>query len=181
MAPLKRPAPANLTCSVAYRDAASCEEALALLEKAYGPRDAESEPYDFSSISSHYDNEMGGPVMKRIVSFDRLFPREGLAAVKLQATSIEQRFAVEGNRRINLDPGLLTMENFVLATAKNHSHRIYLGDGIFAEVTLLFTRHATIQGLPWTYRDYLRDPAAAFLLSLRDRYKRKLARDGETA
>ena len=53
--------------------------------------------------------------------------------------------------------------------------------GYSGEVTLLFTRHATIQGLPWTYRDYLRDPAAAFLLSLRDRYKRKLARDGETA
>lgn len=181
MAFLKHPAPANLTCSITYRDAALYEEALRLIEKSYGPRDAESDPYDFSAISSHYDAEMGGPVMKRIVSFERLFPRERLAAVKLQVTEIEQRFAVDGGRRVNLDPGLLTMENFVLATAKNHSHRIYLGDGVFAEVTLLFTKHATIQELPWTYRDYLRDPAAAFLLSLRDRYKKKLTTSGSAS
>ncbi|HSA33824.1 MAG TPA: DUF4416 family protein [bacterium] len=181
MALLKRPAPANLTCSVTYRDAALYEEAVALLEQVHGPRDTESDPYDFSAISDHYDTEMGGAVMKRIVSFERLLPREHLAEVKRRVTELEQRFAVEGHRRVNLDPGLLTMENFVLATAKNHSHRIYLGDGVFAEVTLLFTRHATIQGLPWTYRDYLRDPAAAFLLSLRDRYKKKLAETGAAA
>ncbi|HNT29019.1 MAG TPA: DUF4416 family protein, partial [bacterium] len=95
MALFKRPAPANLTCSVTYRDATLYEETVALLEQVHGPRDAESEPYDFSAISDHYNAEMGGAVMKRIVSFERLFPREHLAEVKRRVTELEQRFSVE--------------------------------------------------------------------------------------
>ncbi|HOW52526.1 MAG TPA: DUF4416 family protein [bacterium] len=172
---LKPPAPANLTCSITYRDEAVYAEALAHLAERYGAIDATSDAYDFSSISGHYDSEMGGTLAKRIVSFERLLPRDRFIAAKLFAIEIEERFSVDGKRRVNLDPGLLTMENFLLSTGKNHSHRIYLGEGVWAEVTLLFTKHATIQDLPWTYRDYLRDPAAPFLLSLRGRYKQKLA------
>ncbi len=175
MSLLKPPVPANLTCSITYRDEHIYADALALLVEHYGAVDAASDIYAFSSISGHYDGEMGGPLVKRIVSFERLLPRDRLAEAKRFATGLEDHFAVDGKRQINLDPGLLTMENFLLSTGKNHSHRIYLHDGVWAEVTLLFTKHATIQELPWTYRDYLRDPAAAFLLSLRGIYKKKLA------
>ncbi len=175
MSLLKTPVPANLTCSVTYRDEAVYADAMAHLVERFGAVDATSDAYDFSSISGHYDGEMGGPLTKRIVSFERLLSRERFTAAKLFAVGIEDHFSVDGKRRINLDPGLLTMENFLLSTGKNHSHRIYLGEGVWAEVTLLFTKHATIQELPWTYRDYLRDPAAAFLLSLRGIYKKKLA------
>ncbi len=149
-------------------------DALAFLTERYGPLDVTSGVYDFSAISNHYDAEMGRPLTKCIVSFERLLPRDEFLAAKLFTVELEHRFSVAGKRRVNLDPGLLTMENFVLATGKNYSHRIYLGNGVFAEVTLLFTKHGTIQELPWTYRDYLRDPAAAFLLSLRPRYKEKI-------
>jgi len=174
MSLLKTPVPANLTCSIAYHDRSFFSEALTLLTDRYGPVDAVSDPYDFSAISSHYDAEMGHPVMKCIASFQRLLPREEIAAVKRTAVALEERFSVDGKRRVNLDPGLLTMENFVLSTGKNYSHRIYLGTGVWAEVTLLFTKNGEIQPLPWTYRDYLREPASSFLLSLRSRYKAKL-------
>lgn len=174
MSLLKPPVPANLTCSVTYRDEAVYADAMAHLAERFGAVDATSDAYDFSSISDHYDAEMGGPLVKRIVSFERLLSRERFTAAKLFSVGIEDHFSVDGKRRINLDPGLLTMENFLLSTGKNHSHRIYLGEGVWAEVTLLFTKHATVQELPWTYRDYLRDPAASFLLSLRGIYKKKL-------
>ncbi len=174
MSLLRAPLPANLTCSISYHEERFFSEALIALTERYGPLDATSEVYDFSAISAHYDAEMGSPVMKRIVSFERLLPREEFAPVKVFAVELEKRFSREGKRQVNLDPGLLTMENFVLATGKNYSHRLYLGEGVFAEVTLLFTKDGTIQALPWTYRDYLRDPAASFLLSLRPRYKEKI-------
>jgi hypothetical protein len=74
---------------------------------------------------------------------------------------------------LNLDPGLLNLGKFMLATTKDQAHRIYLRDGIFAEVTLRF-EHGAFVAWPWTYADY-REPALhQFLHEARDFYKRRL-------
>ena len=64
--------------------------------------------------------------------------------------------APEGGRKrsVNLDPGYLTLSKLVLASTKDHAQRIYLGQAIWAEITLAFrgksfTRH------PWSYPDYV--------------------------
>ncbi len=57
----------------------------------------------------------------------------------------------------------------MLATGKNYSHRIYIGRGIYADLTLIYQRGA-YQALPWTYPDYADQPLRRFLLAVRRKY-----------
>ncbi len=100
--------------------------------------------------------------------------RSALADIKCLTNRIEQTYTVEGKRRFNLDPALLTLGNFVLATGKNNAHRIYLKQGIFGDLTLIY-RSGTYRPLEWTYPDYAEDELIAILNGLRERYKCILA------
>ena len=173
MSELSNPIKANLTISVMFKDEKLLEKIRRILEKKFGETDAVSESYDFSVISPYYDPEMGSDIKKVIFSFRELVPRENLVKVKLFCAALEKKYSENGNRLVNLDPGLLTLENFILATGKNYSHRIYLGKGVFAEVTLMFGKKNVIKELPWTYRDYLFEPARSFLLKVREIYRAK--------
>ncbi|MBO4699267.1 DUF4416 family protein [bacterium] len=175
MSELTNPTEANLTVSVMFRDENLLAEIRTILEKKYGKIDAVSEAYNFSSISPYYDPEMGEDIKKIIFSFKKTVPRDILANVKLFCVKIERKYSSSGKRLVNLDPGLLTLENFILATGKNYSHRIYLKKGVFAEVTLMFGKKNVIKELPWTYRDYLYEPARSFLLAVREIYREKRA------
>ena len=77
-------------------------------------------------------------------------------------------------RPLNLDPGLLTLGKFMLATTKDQAHRVYLRDGIFAEVTLRFHAGAW-EPWPWTYADYREPFVHDFLLKARDHYRQRLS------
>lgn len=175
MSQLKEPLPGNLTIAVMYRDTLLFENVKKELEERFGPVDIQSEAYSFSDISPYYDEEMGEGISKIVLSFRDLLHREKVKEVKLAAVEIEERYTQDGNRMINLDPGLVTSENFLLTTGKNYSHRIYLGSGVFAEVTLMFGKKGVIRELPWTYRDYLYEPARSFLLTVRSLWKQKTA------
>ena len=150
------------------------EEAL---EQAFGSIDRRSERYDFSEFSPYYEEEMGGRVWKYFVTFGRLMPMDSLAAVKLVTEKLQERFAISVERTfkrsVNLDPGYLTGWNLVLSTVKNHSHRLYLGQGVFGEVTLLFHKHG-VEALPWTYRDYSSHAVIDFFTEVRSDYLKQL-------
>src|SRR5262249_9136900 len=76
-------------------------------------------------------------------------------------------------RPLNLDPGYLVLGKFLLATTKDQSHRVYLRDGIFAEVTLRY--HAgRFEPWPWTYADYRQPQVHEFLQQARAYYGRRL-------
>ena len=147
---------------------------LSELGRHYGAVVAHMEPILFD-FTDYYIAEMGSPLFKTLLAFERPFPREGLIAAKERCVAIEERLRVESGqsgRRINLDPGLLTLENFVLATGKNRAHRIYLGRGVFAELTLLYRHGGDFSALPWTYADYKDARVQAFLKSQRARLAR---------
>ncbi len=109
------------------------------------------------SWTDYYQAEMGDNLRRRFVVAERLLPRQLLPELKLFTNKIESELArPDGSRTINLDPGLLSAENFVLATTKNFTHRIYIREGIFAEVTLQYF-HGAFEPLPWTYPDYRSD------------------------
>ena len=78
---------------------------------------------------------------------------------------------------MNLDPGLITAERLVLATGKNYSHRIYLGKGIFADLTLVFFK-GTYRPLPWTYPDYQDPRTIGMFNKIREKYLRDLPDGG---
>lgn len=141
---------------------------VAALVDRFGPVDLVSAwmPFDYTD---YYRNEMGENLMRRLVSFARLVDPADLAAIKLQTNALENELAGEGRRTVNLDPGTLTAAQFVLATGKNYSHRICLGQGIYADLTLVYGQ-GRFQPLAWTYPDY-RDPALlAFLGRVRRKY-----------
>jgi hypothetical protein len=107
-------------------------------------------PFDYTD---YYEQEMGSSLQRMWVMTNNIIDLSHIAEMKLHTIEIEKKYQVQSKRRINIDPGFLTLSNFVLATTKNYSHRIYLGNGIFAEVTLIF-RNQSFQPLTWTYPDY---------------------------
>ena len=123
-------------------------------------------PFDYTS---YYESEMGTPLYRRVLAFDNLIQQNDLAAIKLATNHIERKFSNNGKRRVNIDPGYMLHERFVLASGKNFSHRIYLGDGIYADLTLLYAK-GQFQKLPWTYPDYADRPMLKILEQVRTKY-----------
>jgi hypothetical protein len=107
-------------------------------------------PWDYSS---YYEEEMGRPLKKVFIFFGERIDPMSLAGIKVATNGIEKELSREGKRNINLDPGYLTPAKIVLASTKNYSHRIYIGQGIFAEVTLVY-RDGGYRPHLFTYRDY---------------------------
>jgi hypothetical protein len=103
------------------------------------------------------------------VAFEKLVLPEGLAGIKHRTNLLESELAVEGQRRVNLDPGIVNDSRLILATTKDFAHRIYLGSGIYAEVTLIF-KDGAFRSQEWTYPDYQSQEALEFILKARERY-----------
>ncbi len=163
------PPPAKLVASLIYRDEARFSEACRLFAERLGSVERVSDPFPFD-FTEYYAREMGAPLARRFVVAAEPIARDALARVKEAAEGIENALAVEGRRTVNVDPGLLTEENFVLATGKNYSHRVYIRDGVFADLTLVYERGG-YRALPWTYPDYASDAVRGFLADVRRAYR----------
>ncbi len=107
-------------------------------------------PWDFSE---YYDDELKPPVLRNFLFFRNPIDPPSLVEAKLATVEIEARLSSRGKRRINLDPGYLTLAKVVLASRKNYSHRINLGKGVFAELEL-FYKDDRFNPMPYTYNDY---------------------------
>jgi hypothetical protein len=111
---------------------------------------------------------MGGPLVKRFLSAERLMDPGDLAALKVFTTDLEAGFSQDGRRKVNIDPGYVSLERLVLATGKNYLHRIYLGRGVYADLTLVYEKGG-FQPLAWTYPDYAAPEVRAVLGLMRER------------
>ncbi len=166
------PSAVMLFCSVMFHDDAQAARALALLTEKFGPISYQSVkmPFDYTA---YYCREMDSPLYRYVVAFEKLVPRDHLAPAKTYSNAIEDRLSSAGLRKVNLDPGILSMENISLATTKPYSHRIYLSDGIWAEVTLMYQGNA-YHPLEWTYPDYASEEMVTIFKKLRATYKEKI-------
>ena len=172
MAIAKESSKALLFLGIMYNSKTLFTEALEQFCSKYGEVELISEPQNFSQFSSYYNREIGGDVFKSYILFKKPIRRESLAEIKLYTNSLEDQFRDGSLRPINLDPGYLTVDKFVLASAKDFAHRIYIGDGIYAEVTLHFKRDL-VKFFSWTYQDYLNPKVEKFLLNGRDYLKKE--------
>ena len=153
-----------------YNTDENYERALNILIDKFGPIDFMTEEFSFTNeFSSYYDEELGGEARRKILSFERLINPELQADIKTFTNSVEADFSIDGNRKINLDPGFLSHGRLLLATTKKTGFRIPLKDGIYTELTLFYARGAW-QKLPWTYRDYQSERVQNFLTTVRKRY-----------
>jgi hypothetical protein len=176
MAEPRAPVPVLLVVAAFSRHDSALVWGRAQLETAYGPVGLASPPWPFTQ-TSYYERSMGTDLRKQFFAFHDLVDPSQLAAVKLQTNDLERRLAATGElsdaRPLNLDPGILALGKFMLATTKDQAHRIYLRDGIFAEVTLRF-QDGAFEPWPWTYADYREMELHRFLLEARGYYKRRL-------
>jgi hypothetical protein len=147
------------------------------VEEVYGPVALASEPMDFVE-TEYYEPTMGRGLRKTFWATENLVDPATLADVKLETGRWEIEYAAGSGhdepRPLNLDPGYLTLGKFVLASTKDHAHRIYLRDGIYAEVTLHYHRRRW-SPRDWTFPDYHRNDYHTFLDRCREYYKRRLA------
>jgi len=165
--------PVKLILGMLAAEEESLRRAEEIFSAEFGPLDFESHIIPFV-WTDYYREEMGEKLLRKFVSFERLVEPESLPAVKIFSNSIESRLGGrDGRRKINLDPGYLTEAKLILATTKDHQHRLYLGDGIFGEVTLRFLRRK-YQPWEWTYPDYRSEEYAPIFLAIRDIYRQQL-------
>lgn len=115
----------------------------------------------FDSMSSYYQNEMGLPLKRCYWVGKKAIEREQLVELKKWTMDLEAHYSKEGRRQINLDPGLLCLEQTVLISTKPYSHRLYISDNLYLELNTLFEK-ASYRPLPWTYPDYSRPECLEF-------------------
>jgi hypothetical protein len=170
------PSPVKLILGLIVTDEVTVGAVRPHLEATYGKIDLETAPLPF--VATHYyEREMGLNLHKLLWSFEALISPEALAAIKRTTNTFERTFAASDGaawrRRVNLDPGYVDLAKLVLATTKDRQHRLYLGHGIYGEVTLRFTR-GRFTPWEWTYPDYRTPEYLCFFEAVRRRYRQQL-------
>ena len=174
MGQVRKHPPAMLILAAFSRHGTLLQWAREQAEGTWGAVALASDIFTFKE-TDYYAPTMGSPLQKVLLAFQRLADPADLAPNKLLTNQWEERccqhFSVPEPRPLNLDPGYLTEAKLVLASTKDHAHRIYLSRGIFAEVTLQYQGH---QWRPsqWTFPDYRRMEYLEFFTQCR-RYLRK--------
>lgn len=181
MGQIKPPAPVKLIVGIITANPNLLSGVHHRLEERFGEIDFASRLLAFD-FTAYYEDEMGRELQRQFVSFDRLTSPDELAAAKCFSNAVECEFAENRttHRQVNLDPGYISAAKLVLASTKDHAHRIHLRNGIYAENTLKF-RKKTFQPWEWTYPDY-RTPAYIEIFNhIRQIYLRQLKTNGLSA
>ena len=181
MGQIKPPSPVKLIVGVIAGDTSLLVAVHRRLQERFGEIDFISQFMPFG-YTAYYEQEMGVGLQRQFISFDELIMPDALAEVKRFSNALECEFAEKetAHRRVNLDPGYISAAKLVLASTKDHAHRIHLRNGIYAEITLKF-RHKTFQPWEWTYPDY-RTPAYIEIFNqIRQIYLKQLKEKGLSA
>ena len=170
MGEIQKPAPVLLVVAAISRHEAALDWGRERCVARCGPIALASDPFVFTQ-TAYYTATMGTVLKKQFFAFERLVDPAALAGIKCETNGWEAEYAALGRhaepRPLNLDPGYITPAKLVLASTKDHAHRLYLRDGIYAEVTLVY-RHRQWQALEWTYPDYRREDYQRFFTECRE-------------
>ncbi len=168
-----KPVPCRLIVGAIYSNPQILTMAVREMEKKLGRVEMESEEFDFNH-TEYYHEEMGDNLKRKFFALEKPVDRDQLVEIKHFTNKIEARYGEKVGdfvfRRVNLDPGLLTLANLVLASTKDFAHRIYLSEGIYAEITLIYEKKE-FWALPWTYPDYTLTGALEFFQKIRGSMK----------
>ena len=152
------------------------------LKEIFGPIDLESPIWEWRH-TDYYSKEMGSVLKRQFIFFRKLINPGVISEIKLKTNELEKQYLYPstsplskggqrgvGRRRINLDPGYLDSARIVLVSTKDFSHRIYLGNGIYGEVTLIYSGNA-YQVLPYTFPDFRTQEYQDIFKKAREMYK----------
>ncbi len=162
----------KLVIPVLYSDEIILSMANERLKALFGETDYESAVLPFT-YTEYYREEMGSPIKRIFYSFKNLIKIPDLVPIKKTTNGVEIMLEREGKRKINLDPGYMELGKFVLATTKDQQHRLYMGEGIYEEITLFF-RGREWKHWEWTYPDYRSTEYREILLKIRSLYRNQI-------
>jgi hypothetical protein len=173
---LQKPKPVKLIIGILAADQTCLNAAHKSFSVRFGKIDLESDVWPFTQ-TGYYNNETGPNILRQFVSLEKLIDPAKLAKIKHTANKLEQKLArllkSPLPRPVNLDPGIIEPSKLVLATTKNYSHRIYIGNKMFAEVTLIYEKGAW-RHLDYTYPDYREPRYHEFFSKVRTRLLEQL-------
>ena len=151
------------------------------LIKRFREVDIESnvQPFNFTD---YYKEEIGENLIQKLFSFSTLIRQDELAEIKIITNDLENNNIDKNTkinitrykRKINLDPGYIILDKYILASTKNGPSRIYLDQGIYAEITLRFINKTFVPCDEYTYPNYKTSEYIDFLNSVRLKYKLQL-------
>jgi hypothetical protein len=173
MSTIQLPDPVKVIASLLSPDNDILAEVISRMSEEYGDIDYVSELLPFE-YTDYYSAEMGERLARRFISFDALMDPGDLSQIKVFTNSIEAQRAEGGRRQVNIDPGYISEAHLILATGKRYTHRPYIGNGVYADLTLMY-RNRTFQPLEWTYPDYAGDRIITMLIRMRTKYLLQLA------
>jgi Domain of unknown function (DUF4416) len=146
------PEPVKYFIAILWADQGALSETYARLRESWGAIDFEG-PDRLFDLTHYYDQEMGPDLQRRLISFAALRSPEELAQAKLTCNAVEDALADAKGRRVNLDLGYLDHNKIVLASAKGAGQKIYLRDGIYADLVARYAQ-GRYQPFPWTFLDF---------------------------
>lgn len=139
-----------------------------MLEDAWGEPERVSPMFPF--IWTNYYEDIAPELDRCFFSYPGLYPMSKLPEWKTLTCGLERKTGE--TRRVNLDPGTLDGARLLLASTKGQAHRIYLKDGIFAEVTLC-RRKGRWESFFYTFPDFKSGAYDEWLETVREDWKRE--------
>jgi hypothetical protein len=166
------PEPVKYLVAVLWADAPALASAMNRLVDSFGAIDFTG-PDRLFDLTDYYEAEMGSPLQRRLVAFSNLRGPEELAAAKIKCVEIEATLAGGQGRRVNLDIGYLDHNKIVLASVKAAGQKIYLSDGIYADLVARYA-DGRYQPFAWTFPDFKDGKYDLELAELRSAYLRQI-------
>lgn len=162
----------KIFCGLIYKEEEILNEAKKQLIEKWGKIDIEEGPFVFD-FTDYYEEEMGRDLKRRFISFEKLYIPEDVSEWKIFTNRIEETFSENGKRKVNIDPGYIDSSKVILLSTKDYYHRIYIGKGIFAEITLYYSK-GKYNFLNWTYPDYRTENYLNFFMKMREKYREQI-------
>ncbi len=173
---VNKPKPVKLIVGVLAADEDSLSAAVTAVESRFGHADFVSEVWPFYQ-TDYYRDQTGDSILRQFVSIADLIDPGELCRIKLKTNQMEEQLAKKLSktvpRPVNLDPGLIEPSKLVLASTKNFSHRIYIGEGMYAELTLSYVK-GKWESFSYTFPDYKQERYHGFLSRAREKLVEQL-------
>jgi len=169
---IKKHRPVKLIIGFIFQNESGLDKAKGILKSRFGKIDFESQTLAFQH-TNYYEAEFGKNLKRKFISFQNLIQPQNLPKIKIRTNIIEEKLSRGGLRSINIDPGYLDTAKLILASSKDYKHRIYLNEGIYAEITL-FYQNKSFTPWEWTYPDYRSADYIAIFNHIRDIYAKQI-------
>lgn len=178
MGTLGRPQPVQAVMGVIYADGEDLAPLESRLAAELGEIDARSEAFDFDA-TDYYEEEMGAGLKRIFYGFKDLIDPADIVDIKLRAAAIEEDMSRDGKRSVNLDPGYMDFNKFILVSAKFLAQKIYMTKGVYADPTIYYDRGWKVYD--WAFPDFRSGRYNDFFSEVRKSYKAKIRNMGDAA